>query len=216
MLKYINLFDKGAEKYLHNRFYHGHEQASAGRSHAGHHGGHHSGEAANGVSRVDEMALVYSPVLVVGARLGGEVRAFQAMPQVQLAIGVDVAPGKDNKYVMFGDAHSLDQFKNGTFGTLYCNVVDHILYIDMFGRASRRVLRAGGTLFVDFNHQSLKDDSLAVHDLIAERPEMVRQILGTGFEQVHQYVCARLETEPAIRMQCLEQGHAAAAPAADS
>ena len=68
------------------------------------------------LSKKNVRPLVGSPVLCVGARLGGEVRAFQSLPEVQLAIGVDFNPGEKNPLVMYGDAHSLQQFKNGTFG----------------------------------------------------------------------------------------------------
>ena len=98
--------------------------------------------------------FVGSPVLCVGARLGGEVRAFQQLPSVSLAIGVDFNPGERNRHVMFGDAHDLRQFKNDTFGALYSNVLDHILHIDQFAREAHRVLAPHGALFVHLLHQS--------------------------------------------------------------
>jgi hypothetical protein len=75
MLKYIRVFDNGAFKMIMRRF-------------------------AKGTA---EHAYIASPVLVIGARLGGEVRAFQELPEVSLAIGLDVAPGEKNPYVLYGN-----------------------------------------------------------------------------------------------------------------
>jgi SAM-dependent methyltransferase len=157
MLKYIRVFDNGAFKMIMRRF-------------------------AKGTA---ERAYIASPVLVIGARLGGEVRAFQELPEVSLAIGLDVAPGEKNPYVLYGDAHQLVQFKNHSFGSVYTNVLDHVLYINLFAAATHRVLRPAGTLFVDLNHQSSADDSFAVHDLIAERAQIVATIKAAGFNEVH-------------------------------
>jgi len=157
MLKYIRVFDNGAFKMIMRRF-------------------------AKGTA---ERAYIASPVLVIGARLGGEVRAFQELPEVSLAIGLDVAPGEKNPYVLYGDAHQLVQFKNRSFGSVYTNVLDHVLYINLFAAATHRILRPSGTLFVDLNHQSCADDSFAVHDLIAERAQIVATIKAAGFNEVH-------------------------------
>jgi len=95
-----------------------------------------------------------------------------------------VAPGEKNPYVLYGDAHKLHQFKNNSFGSMYINVLDHVLHIDLFAAATHRVLRPAGALFVDLNHQSLADDSFAVHDLIAERAQIVGIIKAAGFTEV--------------------------------
>ena len=75
---------------------------------------------------------VLSPVLCVGARLGGEVHAFQLLPQVSLAVGVDLNPGLRNPHVLYGDGQRLEQFKNASFGTIFTNVLDHVLKIEKF------------------------------------------------------------------------------------
>ena len=157
MLKFIRVFDNGAFNMIMRRF----AKGSAGR------------------------AYIASPVLVIGARLGGEVRAFQELPEVSLAIGLDVAPGEKNPYVLYGDAHQLVQFKNHSVGSVYTNVLDHVLYINLFAAATHRILRPAGTLFVDLNHQSFADDSFAVHDLVAERAQIIATIKAAGFNEVH-------------------------------
>jgi SAM-dependent methyltransferase len=87
--------------------------------------------------------FVASPVLCVGARVGGEVRAFSRL--VDLAVGIDLYPGEKNPFVMYGDAHKL-QFNNASFRTLFTNVLDHILYVDKFASEARRVLKPNGVL----------------------------------------------------------------------
>jgi len=66
--RWIKKFDGGNERYMRMRF---HDAASR--------------------------AIVHSPVLCVGARLGGEVRGFKSLPNVDLAIGVDLEPGEKNE-----------------------------------------------------------------------------------------------------------------------
>ena len=127
---------------------------------------------------------VGSPVLCVGARLGGEVKAFQKMDEVDLAIGVDVNPGEKNSLVMYGDAHDLRQFKPRVFGSAYSNVLDHILHIDAFANATHRLLKPNGTLLIDMPEQPLCKDAWAVHDLVRERGLLECQIAMAGFELV--------------------------------
>jgi len=140
--------------------------------------------------------LVGSPVLCVGARLGGEVRAFNTLPQVSLAVGVDFNPGERNPLVMYGDAHDLHQFKAGSFGSMYSNVIDHIMHIDRFASEARRVLVPRGTLLVHMLHQSLEQDKWAVRDMIKEHKAIDSQIVAAGFEHavppLHQKNYARM------------------------
>ena len=139
--------------------------------------------------------LIHSPVLCVGARLGGEARAFRSLRPGLLALGVDFNPGPRNPHVLWGDAHAL-QFGNDTFNAMYVNVLDHILDTARFVDEARRVLRPSGTLFVDMDHNPVRSpphqprrgpppqptarlggaaqpDNYSVHDLRAERPAMV-------------------------------------------
>ena len=58
---------------------------------------------------------------VVGARIGTEVKAFLDLGAV--AIGIDLNPGENNRYVVYGDFHDL-QFASGS--------------IDVVGRLYRR------------------------------------------------------------------------------
>eukprot|EP00966_Prymnesium_polylepis_P030097 699695-Prymnesium_polylepis.1 len=59
-------------------------------------------------------------VLCIGARLGGEVRAFKSLGA--LAVGIDLNPGPDSLDVLVGDMEDVP-FPARTFGLVYSNVV---------------------------------------------------------------------------------------------
>lgn len=77
-------------------------------------------------------------ILCVGARLGGEVRAFANLGA--MAIGIDLNPGEMNPYVMYGDAHEI-RFPDKSFDYLFSNSIDHFLYFDRFIIEAKRVAR---------------------------------------------------------------------------
>lgn len=99
-------------------------------------------------SAADGVAGVHSfrgeSVLCLGARLGGEVRAFKSLGA--LAIGVDLEPGKDNMDVVVGDFENL-AFADATFSFAYSNVLDHLHNIQKFGAEVCRVIKPGGFFF---------------------------------------------------------------------
>ena len=100
--------------------------------------------------RVPGLRLAGEPVLCLGARLGGEVRALTRLGA--LAIGIDFNPGFRNPHVLWGDALSL-QFADATFKVAYTNVLDHIdaSGIGVVTRHVYRVLKPGGILLVDID-----------------------------------------------------------------
>ena len=103
--------------------------------------------------RVPGLRFAGKPVLCLGARLGGEVRALTRLGA--LAIGIDFNPGFRNPHVLWGDALSL-QFADSTFKVAYTNVLDHIdaAGIGVVARHVSRVLKPGGILLVDIDaHQ---------------------------------------------------------------
>eukprot|EP00873_Tetraselmis_striata_P042295 jgi/Tetstr1/462559/TSEL_007547.t1 len=88
-----------------------------------------------------------SSVLCLGARLGGEVAAFDDAGA--LAIGIDLNPGPENKYVLTGDFHNL-QFGDGRFDFVFMNVLDHAFDLMALRREICRVLRPSGRFVVDW------------------------------------------------------------------
>lgn len=96
--------------------------------------------------RYARLSLRGKSILCLGARLGGEVRAFTSLGA--LAVGIDFEPGKDNRFVMKGDVHDL-QFADGVFDYAFTNIVDHILDVERFCIETRRVLKPDGVLIVE-------------------------------------------------------------------
>jgi SAM-dependent methyltransferase len=86
-------------------------------------------------------------ILCLGARLGGEVRAFKSFGA--LAIGVDVEPGPCNPHVLYGDFHDL-KYPDAAFDMAFTNAIDHCFDVKRFLIEVQRVLRPGGTFFVEF------------------------------------------------------------------
>ena len=93
---------------------------------------------------------------------------------------VQFNPGQRNPSVMWGDAHAL-RFSNATFGTVYVNVLDHILGAEQFVEEAHRVLAARGTLFVDMDQN--EPDEWTVRDLREEREDLER-LFDDHFERV--------------------------------
>ena len=85
-------------------------------------------------------------VLCLGARLGGEVRAFKRIGA--LAIGVDINPGEKNKDVVYGDFHKTN-FPDGVFDAVFCNSIDHVYHFDEFFSEVYRLLKEGGRFFCE-------------------------------------------------------------------
>lgn len=93
-------------------------------------------------------------VLCLGARLGGEVRAFR--DRGAFAWGIDLNPGKDNPYVCFGDFHSL-VIPDESVDIVYCNVMDHVYEVTTFIQEIRRILRSDGRVLLevmDYNKEA--------------------------------------------------------------
>ena len=80
-------------------------------------------------------------VLCLGARLGGEVRAFKELGAI--ALGIDLNPGEASMEVLAGDFHHI-MFPDGSFDYLFSNVLDHVFSDDMLATEAHRVLAPGG------------------------------------------------------------------------
>ena len=87
-----------------------------------------------------------STVLCLGARIGTEVKAFLDLGC--FAIGIDLNPGKENRYVVHGDFHDL-QFAPGSVDVVYTNSLDHVFDITRLAGEVRKVLKPGGTFILE-------------------------------------------------------------------
>ncbi len=86
-------------------------------------------------------------VMCIGARSGWEVKAFRDLGHN--GIGIDLYPGKDNPYVVHGDAHNIE-WPDSVFDLVYCNVIDHLPYMDKFLAEAKRISRSDGMCFFEF------------------------------------------------------------------
>ncbi len=85
-------------------------------------------------------------VLCLGARTGAEVQSF--LDKGCFAVGIDLNPGKDNKYVLRGDFHDL-QFPSDSVDIIYTNSIDHVFNPEKFITEIRRVLKPKGMLVLE-------------------------------------------------------------------
>jgi SAM-dependent methyltransferase len=83
-------------------------------------------------------------VLCLGARLGSEVRALHQLGH--FAVGIDLEPGPDNRYVLPGDFHHI-VFPDGSIDAIYTNALDHVFDLERVLGEVVRLLREGG-LFI--------------------------------------------------------------------
>ena len=130
------------------------------------------------VERYGEMPLRGKSLLALGARLGGEVRAFSRLGA--LAIGVDLEPGPGNRHVLPGDVHKL-QFADGVFDYAFTNILDHVLDLDAFVSEVTRVLKPDGQLIAEMAHVPIKNYEVndltdgRVQALMGERMRLVSE-----------------------------------------
>ena len=85
-------------------------------------------------------------VLCLAARIGTEVKAFIDLGC--FAVGIDLNPGANNRFVVHGDFHDL-QYAPGSVDIVYTNSLDHAFDIDRIGQQILKVLKADGRLIVE-------------------------------------------------------------------
>jgi SAM-dependent methyltransferase len=85
-------------------------------------------------------------VLCLGARIGSEVKTFLELGA--FAVGIDLNPGEENRYVVHGDFHDL-QFAPNSVDVVYTNSLDHAFDIDRLAKEVRKVLKPDGLFLVE-------------------------------------------------------------------
>ena len=90
---------------------------------------------------IEDYDMKSGTILCLGARYGEEVKAWQEFGFT--ATGIDLNPGKKNKYVVAGDFHDLN-WPNESFDYIWSNSMDHALYLDRMLKEAHRVLKKGG------------------------------------------------------------------------
>ncbi|MDB6020762.1 MAG: hypothetical protein JWQ04_619 [Pedosphaera sp.] len=112
-------------------------------------------------------------VLCLGARQGTEVKAFHDLGC--FAVGLDLNPGPENKFVLHGDFHHV-QFPAGSVDVVFTNSLDHAFDPAKLIGEIKRLLKPDGILIIEAIHgeaQSTEPDHYAsfwwqhLEDLIA-------------------------------------------------
>lgn len=85
-------------------------------------------------------------VLCLAARIGTEVKSFLDIGC--LAIGIDLNPGENNRYVVYGDFHDI-QFPSNSVDVIFTNSLDHTFNIEKLIDETKRVLKPNGFLIVE-------------------------------------------------------------------
>ncbi len=88
-------------------------------------------------------------VLCLGARQGTEVKAFLDLGC--FAVGIDLCPGKENKFVLYGDFHDL-QFPAESADVIFTNSLDHLFDAKKMLGEVARVLKPDGVLIIEAIH----------------------------------------------------------------
>jgi len=96
-------------------------------------------------------------MLCLGARTGSECEAFISLGA--FAIGVDLNPGEQNKYVVNGDFHDL-QFANSSVDYVFTNALDHSFDLAKVLAEVHRVLKDEGTFYAEIVNGSADQDGI--------------------------------------------------------
>jgi len=94
----------------------------------------------------DDRVPAGSSALCLGARFGGEVRAFWSVGC--FAVGIDLRTAPQSKQVLYGDFQDL-QFPDACVDFVYTNSLDHAYDITAVLTEIARVLKPSGQLIVD-------------------------------------------------------------------
>lgn len=119
-------------------------------------------------------------VICLGARLGGEVRAFKSLGA--LAVGIDIEPGPHNPDVLYGDFHHI-LFPDGSFDVAFTNGIDHVFAFDKFVKEVHRILTPGGKFYVELG--LVKIGNYEVLD--TQDPQPIVNELIRKFQFISQY-----------------------------
>ena len=101
--------------------------------------------------RLQKSALLKpgASVLCLGARQGTEVKAFQDLGC--FAVGIDLNPGPENKFVLTGDFHEI-QFPAESVDVVFTNSFDHAFDPEKMIGEIARILKPNGLLIIEAIH----------------------------------------------------------------
>ncbi|HKP75860.1 MAG TPA: class I SAM-dependent methyltransferase [Longimicrobiaceae bacterium] len=123
-------------------------------------------------------------VLCLAARQGTEVRAF--IGQGAFAVGIDLNPGRENRYVVTGDFHAL-QFADGTVDVVFTNSLDHAFDLPRVLAEVHRVLVPDGVLLAEVGRGSGAGVTPGFYEALAWHSvdDLLPKLLAGGFTLEH-------------------------------
>jgi len=119
-------------------------------------------------------------VLCLGARTGAEVVAFRNLG-FEDSIGLDINPGKNNKYVIKGDFHNME-FSNDIFDIIYCNCIDHAWDLKKLSKEVDRISKKESFLLLEVDHLINKKDKERKKLLVRE--SKYESVMWSNFEEI--------------------------------
>jgi len=119
-------------------------------------------------------------ILCLGARTGAEVAAFKNLG-FEDSIGIDLNPGKHNKYVVKGDFHHMP-FNDSDFSTVYCNCIDHAWNLKALSKETGRVLQDNGVLILEIDHLLNKNKKRRKE--LLKKPSKYESVLWGDFKDI--------------------------------
>jgi SAM-dependent methyltransferase len=121
-------------------------------------------------------------VLCLAARIGTEVRAF--IDRGAFAVGIDLNPGKDNRWVVVGDFHRL-QFADASVDVVYTNSLDHVFELERVIAEVHRVLKPEGTFLVEMGLGTEEGGAPGFYEALAWKrvDELIGRIEAVGFRE---------------------------------
>lgn len=139
-------------------------------------------------------------VLCLGARLGWEVEAF--IENGGLAVGIDLNPGPDNKYVLVGDFHNL-QYADCSIDIVFTNSLDHCLDINKVLYQIRRVLKWRGIFMLEAKIGTDERGGSDPYDCFEykSRQQLFDYVISQGFRPLHYYSFKQPKAQSGVLLQ---------------
>ncbi len=143
-------------------------------------------------------------VLCLGARLGWEVEAF--IQNGGFAVGIDLNPGPDNKYVLVGDFHNL-QYRSCSIDIVFTNSLDHCLDINKVLFEIKRVLKWQGIFMLEAKIGTDERGGSDPYDCFEykSRQQLFDYVISQGFSPLHYYNFKQPKAQSGVLLRLKEQ-----------
>ena len=120
--------------------------------------------------------------ICLGARSGAEVKALRDLGID--AIGIDVEPGTNNKYVEYGDFHDI-QYNDKLFNIIYTNVLDHVYDLPRCLDEIKRIMTDDGVFILEVVAGYEEDGWPGDHESAywAKAEDLITEVEQYGFKR---------------------------------